>query len=85
MTLPLAIVDLGEADFTSGLTYVALSRVRKLSDLLLEPFNWKRYKSIGEGTAAVNFRAELARIDRLARGTRTRLSRIDDSAVETER
>ena len=77
--MSLAIIDLGEADFTSGLTYVALSRVRKLTDILLEPFNWKRYESIGEGTAAVNFRAELTRIDMLARGTRARLSRIDDS------
>jgi ATP-dependent DNA helicase PIF1 len=73
MTLDLAIVDLGEADFTSGLTYVALSRVRRLTDLLLEPFQWKRYESVGEGTAAVNFRAELARIDRLASNTRGRL------------
>ena len=63
----------GEADFTSGLTYVALSRVRKLTDLLLEPFQWKRYESIGEGEAAVNFREELKRLDRLATNTRGRL------------
>ena len=75
MTLDLALVDLGEADFTSGLTYVALSRVRKLTHLLLEPFQWNRYESIGEGTAAINFRKELERIDLLASNTRHRLQR----------
>ena len=36
-TLPCAIVDLGDKDFAPGLTYTALTRVRRLADLVFDP------------------------------------------------
>jgi hypothetical protein len=34
-----AVIDLGEVDFTSGLSFVAMSRVKKISGLLFKsPF-----------------------------------------------
>ena len=37
MTLSSAVIDLGSREFSSGLSYVALSRVRRLEDLILIP------------------------------------------------
>jgi ATP-dependent exoDNAse (exonuclease V) alpha subunit len=36
LTLDKAVVDLGEVDFTPGLSFVAMSRVKKLSGLLFK-------------------------------------------------
>ena len=41
------IVNLGEKDFALGLSYVALSRCTKISNLALRPFpNWVRFREI---------------------------------------
>ena len=41
------IVNLGEKDFALGLSYVALSRCTKISNLALTPFpNWTRFRDI---------------------------------------
>lgn len=41
------IVNLGEKDFALGLSYVALSRCTKISNLALRPFpNWVRFRDI---------------------------------------
>lgn len=45
LTLPKAVVDLSNAKFSAGLTFVALSRVRQLSDFLLAPFTEDRLKT----------------------------------------
>lgn len=37
LTLDRAVVDIGESEFAIGLTYVALSRVKSIEGLLLEP------------------------------------------------
>ena len=37
-----AVVDIGDHDFALGLSYVAMSRVRSIDDLLLQPFGYKR-------------------------------------------
>ena len=34
ITLDKAIIDIGEKEFSTGLTYVALSRVRSIKDML---------------------------------------------------
>lgn len=36
------LIDLGHSEKVAGLTYVALSRVRKLSDLVIEPMTFDR-------------------------------------------
>ncbi|KAK3910679.1 ATP-dependent DNA helicase PIF7 [Frankliniella fusca] len=42
MTLDKAVINIGKQDFSLGLSYVAFSRVRELTDLLIEPFCFKR-------------------------------------------
>lgn len=40
------VVDLGsDSDFALGLSYVALSRVRSIKDMLLQPFTFKRFQT----------------------------------------
>ncbi len=42
LTLPKAIVDFGEREYAAGLSFVAVSRVRALNDLLFWPFSFER-------------------------------------------
>ena len=46
LTLKKAIVDLGDREFTVGLTFVAVSRVCILEDLLIKPFSFERLQQI---------------------------------------
>ena len=44
LTIPKAFIDIGPREFAAGLTYVALSRLRKLEDLiLLMPYSLDRF------------------------------------------
>jgi len=45
LTLRKAIIDLGDKEFTAGLSFVAVSRVRALEDLF-KPFNFERLQRI---------------------------------------
>ena len=42
LTLPKAKIDLGKKEFAAGLSFVAVSRVRSLGDILFRPFNFER-------------------------------------------
>ena len=42
LTLQKAVVDLGSKEFTAGLSFVAVSRVRSIGDILFKPFNFER-------------------------------------------
>jgi hypothetical protein len=54
MTLPRAVVDIAKKDFTPGLSYVAVSRVKKLDDLMFEEsFDHERFKSKKPSSIAV--------------------------------
>ena len=46
LTLSKAWVDLGKRECFAGLTYVAISRVRKLEDLLVEPMSLDRLNAV---------------------------------------
>ena len=46
LTLPKVTVDLGRKEMSAGLSYVALSRVRKFDDLRLQPFEFARLSCI---------------------------------------
>jgi hypothetical protein len=46
LTLQKAIIDIGDKEFTAGLTFVAVSRVRALKDLVFKPFNFERLQRI---------------------------------------
>ena len=48
MTLEKAWVDVGKKETTLGITYVALSRVRNLSSLVIEPIPYDRLTSISK-------------------------------------
>ena len=49
LTLDKVVVDVGKKEFTSGLTYVACSRVRQLQDLLLTaPFPYERLSNLSK-------------------------------------
>ena len=46
LTLPKAIIDFGEREYAAGLSFVAVSRVRALNDLLFRPFSFERLQRI---------------------------------------
>ena len=47
MSLDRIIVNLGDREFTMNLTYTALSRGRKISNVALSPFpNWVRFRNM---------------------------------------
>ena len=69
LTLKKSWVDLGPSENVAGLAYVALSRVRKLSDLVIEPMSFERLQSIKK-TSDYKFRLlEEARLDILTEKT----------------
>ena len=51
-----AVIDIGPSDFAVGLTYVALSRVRSIEDLLLEPFHRQRLVPSARATTNLELR-----------------------------
>ena len=57
LTLPQAWVDIGKSEQTLGITYVALSRVKQLSSLIVEPMTFDRLKSINK-SANLKYRQE---------------------------
>ena len=48
LTLDKAVIDIGNNEFTAGLTFVAVSRVRELEDIIFKPFNFERLQRIKE-------------------------------------
>lgn len=46
MTLNKAWVDIGKKESTLGITYVAISRVRNISSLVIEPMTFERVQKI---------------------------------------
>ena len=46
LTLSKVVVDLGPKEKVAGLAYVAISRVRKLSDLILLPLTLERLTAV---------------------------------------
>jgi Helicase len=49
MTLEKAVADIGEKEFSAGLTYVALSRMKNLAGLAIDPpFSFDRLQNIGK-------------------------------------
>lgn len=66
LTLDKVVVDVGTKEFSSGLTYVACSRVRRLSDLLFDPpFPYQRLASLGKSRRLQERLSEDARLQQL--------------------
>ncbi|XP_066932700.1 uncharacterized protein [Clytia hemisphaerica] len=66
LTLDKVVVDLGKKESMDGLTYVALSRVKKLRDMVIESFPFERINKLSEGKR-FKFRVrEESRLEELA-------------------
>jgi ATP-dependent exoDNAse (exonuclease V) alpha subunit len=76
MTLDSAVVDLGASENAAGLTFVALSRVKTLSDLLLIPFSEERFKKIGKNVNLSKRMQEERRLQTLELTTRHKYSQL---------
>ena len=67
ITLDKAVINLGDTEFSVGLSYVALSRVKTLEGLLLKPtFNFSRLEKINKSKAMAGRRDELSRLEKIA-------------------
>ena len=69
LTLSKAWIDLGSSERTLGITYVALSRVKTIQDLVIEPVTLERLQAVKKFT---NFKFRLEeekRLDLLANET----------------
>ena len=56
LTLNKAWINLGSSERTSGITYVALSRVKRIQDLVIEPVTLERLQAVKKLT---NFKFRL--------------------------
>ncbi len=65
MTLDKAVIHLGTNERTLGLTFVALTRVRHINDLLLQPFTFERLQKIAKSESLGPRLKEEARLDQL--------------------
>lgn len=72
MTLECATVDLGQREFTSGLTFVALSRCKTFHSLRIQPLELHRYKHIENGRYVEARQHEFRRLRQLAAATAAR-------------
>ena len=63
LTIDKVFVDLGATEKVAGLAYVALSRVRTLSDLIIEPFSYERLTTVKK---VANFSYRIQEEERLA-------------------
>ena len=63
LTLDKVVVDVGKKEFSSGLTFVACSRVRRLTDLLFDPsFAYQRLANLGKSVRLQQRQIEDARL-----------------------
>lgn len=77
-TLDLAVIDLGKSEKCSGMTLVALSRVRGLKDLLLKPFSMERLDKVNKANSLPLIKAALVKIHAKALRTKDAFARIWD-------
>ncbi|XP_020896155.1 uncharacterized protein LOC110235051 [Exaiptasia diaphana] len=77
LTLAKAWVDIGKSEKTPGVSYVAISRVKTLSSLVLEPMTFERLTSV-KSSATLHYRLEEeSRLDNTAQLTTVQFSRQD--------
>lgn len=68
LTLDKAVIDLGSNEFAAGLTFVAVSRVKRFSDFVFSaPFNSSRLDQVGKGIRDDLRKEERTRYPSLAR------------------
>lgn len=70
LTLHKSWTDIGKSEATLGLTYVAISRVRHLSSLVLEPMSFDRLRNIKKCKNLKYRKAEELRLKKIAERTK---------------
>lgn len=65
ITLHKSWIDIGKSEATLGLTYVAISRVRDLSSLVLEPMTFDRLQNIKKSNNLKYRKAEELRLQKI--------------------
>ena len=65
LTINKAIVDIGTKEAVAGLAYVAISRVRSLDDLYVEPMTYERLRAVKNTTNFQYRKKEESRIDKM--------------------
>ena len=68
-TISKAVIDLGKVEYTLGLTYVALSRLRNFKDFLIMPFSLERLEKLNSSSSLQPRLHEEARIKNLTQKT----------------
>lgn len=65
MTLEKAVMDFGEKEFSCGLTYVALSRIKSWNGVAVDPpISFERLQAIGK---SAQLKLRIAEEDRLSK------------------
>ena len=63
LTLDKVVIDIGKKEFSAGLTFVACSRVRRLSDIMFDPpFAYQRVTSLSKSMRLTERKVEDARV-----------------------
>ena len=71
-TLDKAVLDLGPEEACTGLTFVCLSRAKRLVDLMVEPMSFDRIVKLGNSSTMKARLQEVVRLVELAQSTRVR-------------
>ena len=71
-TLGKAVIDLGPKEACTGLTFVCLSRAKRLVDLIVEPMSFDRIGNLGNSTTMKARLQEEVRLVELAQSTTVR-------------
>ena len=67
LTLDKAVIDIGKKEFSTGLTFVACSRVLQLSDLLfMPPFSFQRVANLSKSARLKGRLLEDARLHQMS-------------------
>ena len=63
-TLESTVIDLGSSERCSGVTLVALSRVKELKNILLQPFSHERLRKVNKSKQLASVQSALTELER---------------------
>lgn len=75
-TLPQVVVDLGTAEKAAGISFVTISRVRSLENLVVQPMSFQRLQAIGKSKQLQERLREEERLRNLAEVTSLRYAHL---------
>ena len=75
-TLDNAVIDLGPKEACTGLTFVCLSRAKRLVDLIVEPMSFDRIGNLGKSSTMKVRLQEEVRLAELAQSTTVRYTEM---------